>query len=165
MCLIIILVKDVNVQPQTYDQTEANTEKAPNFHLTTLDGKEFKLSELEEKAVMINFWASWCGPCKDEMPAIQNVYDSYKDQEFEVLAINVGETEKAINRFLIENPSLEFPVLIEAQFVSDDYKVHYLPTSYFIRSDGTVDKHHIGELNEEQLHEYITNILPPDGVH
>ena len=66
---------------------------APDFELTTLDGKTVRLSDFRGKGVLINFWASWCKPCRDEMPAIQRVYERHRDKGLEVLAVNIAETE------------------------------------------------------------------------
>jgi thiol-disulfide isomerase/thioredoxin len=123
-------------------------------------GKEIELSQFKGKGVLVNFWASWCHPCTREMPAIQNIYDEYKNEGIEVLAINMDETEKAINIFLDSNPSLNFPILMNGGPVSDEYGVFGLPTSVFINPDGTIQKNHAGELNEEQLHVFINEILP-----
>lgn len=109
---------------------------------------------------MVNFWASWCDPCKNEMSAIQDVYDEYKDKGFEVLAINMDKKEEAIDKYLYKNPSLNFLILMNGGPVSDEYKTRDLPTSFFINPDGSIQKSHVGALNEEQLHFFIKEILP-----
>ncbi|MUK90164.1 redoxin domain-containing protein [Ornithinibacillus sp. L9] len=156
--LIVILVLNINDTPKTENRTESD--KASNFKLSTLDGYEIELNEFKGKGIMINFWASWCGPCKREMPLIQKVYNEYKEQDFEILAVNVGESKEAINNFLNDNPLLNFPILLEDESISNEYKVYYLPTTYFINADGDIVEHYVGELNEDQLHRFIESILP-----
>lgn len=78
-------------------------DEAPNFILPKLNGDTVKLSDLKGKAVLLNFWGSWCGPCKKEMPAIQDAYDNYKNQNFEVITINIEESELTVENFFESN--------------------------------------------------------------
>lgn len=161
--MIAIFVKNFSDQHATRENGGGpKLDKAPNFILNTVDGGQVELAELKGKGVLINFWGSWCGPCKNEMPAIQSAYDTYKDQGFEVLAINLGEKEEKINRYLEEMPSLSFPILLDDNKVSSDYQMYSLPTSYFVNPDGTLQHMQIGELSEEELHVFIQEILPSD---
>ncbi|WP_054949455.1 thiol-disulfide oxidoreductase ResA [Numidum massiliense] len=138
-------------------------EQAADFTLESLEGKKVRLSEeLQGKAVMLNFWGTWCVPCKTEMPAIERRYQKYKDQGFTVLAINAaGESKLAVHSF-VEDYELTFPVLLdpEKEVTRDLYKVIPLPTSVFIKPDGTIHKIAQYELNDTSLETFIKEIMP-----
>jgi peroxiredoxin len=111
---------------------------APDLTLQTLDGETVTLSELRGQAVLINFWASWCPPCRNEMPAIQQVYEEYRDEGFTVLAVNSQEQEARVTAFA-EPLGLTFPILIDRDgSVFDDYQVAALPTTFFVDRAGVI---------------------------
>lgn len=119
---------------------------APDFTLKTLSGDQITLSDFQGNPVLINLWASWCGPCRAEMPDIQEVYDEYKDQGFVVLAVNATNQDrvKGVQTF-VDKHDLTFPILLDQSgSVSDLYNLRSLPTSFFITPDGTIHKIVIG---------------------
>ncbi|RIW32066.1 thiol-disulfide oxidoreductase ResA [Bacillus salacetis] len=133
---------------------------APDFALSTLNGDDFQLSDHEGKAVLVNFWGSWCGPCKKEMPAIQDAYEHYKDENFEVVTINIRESEFTVNKFF-ENNGLSIPVVMDKDGeVYDRYGIHNLPASFFITQDGTVKRMVQGEMNRQDIDQWIEEVLP-----
>jgi cytochrome c biogenesis protein CcmG, thiol:disulfide interchange protein DsbE len=119
---------------------------APDFTLQTLDGQTVKLSDLRGKAVLINFWASWCPPCKAEMPAIQHIYDDYRNQGLVVLAVNATNQDTFANAqaFLTEN-NLTFPVPLDVNGeITRLYKINSFPTTFFIAPNGIIREVVIG---------------------
>jgi cytochrome c biogenesis protein CcmG, thiol:disulfide interchange protein DsbE len=113
---------------------------APDFELETLDSQTVKLSDLRGRVVLLNFWASWCPPCKAEMPAIQQVYDDYQDRGFVVLAVNATNQDSRENAqaFLAEN-NLSFPVPLDVLGETTlRYKVSSFPTTFLIAPDGII---------------------------
>ena len=111
---------------------------APGLTLQTLDGETITLSDLHGQAVLINFWASWCPPCRNEMPAIQQVYEEYRDEGFIVLAVNSQEQDAGVAAFA-EPLGLTFPILIDRDgSVFDDYQVAALPTTFFVDRAGVI---------------------------
>jgi len=135
---------------------------APDFTLNTPDGESFTLSELRGQAVLVNLWATWCPPCRAEMPAIQKLYDEYKDQGFIVLGLNMTyqDTPSAVVPFLQEN-QLTFPILIEETGnVAKKYELRSLPSSFFIDRDGIIQEVVIGgPMSEVLLRTRIESIL------
>ncbi len=126
---------------------------APDFTLKNLEGKEYTLSELKGSAVLINLWATWCPPCRAEMPAIQKMYDEYKGQGFIVLAINstIQDDSLEIPAFTTKY-NLSFPILLdELGDVSRIYQVRSLPSSYFINRLGLITEVVIGGPMSEAL--------------
>ena len=113
---------------------------APDFTLETLDGGEMTLSDLRGKVVMVNLWASWCPPCRAEMPAIESVYKENKNRGLEVLAVNTTyqDGEKAAALFA-SGLGLTFPILLDQDgAVSRRYQLQALPTTYFIDRRGVI---------------------------
>jgi peroxiredoxin len=133
---------------------------APDFALSTLSGGDFQLSDHEGKAVLVNFWGSWCGPCKKEMPAIQEAYEHYKDKDFEVVTINIKESEFTVNKFF-EHNNLSIPVVMDKNGeVYDQYGIYNLPASFFVSPDGKVKRMVQGEMNRQDIDKWIEDVLP-----
>lgn len=109
---------------------------APEFVLKTVDGQDLDRRALKGKVILVNFWATWCGPCKEEMPALERLRQKFPEREFEVLAITTDIQRKAIAAFS-KTLELTFPILLdEAKEVSDLFGVRGLPTSVLIDSNG-----------------------------
>ncbi len=109
---------------------------APDFTLKSKSGENIRLQDLRGEVVMLNFWASWCGPCREEMPLMDVIYQQYKDLGFTILAVNVDEDSADADRFLASVP-VSFPVVYDNQSkVSEMYKVDAMPTTILIDRDG-----------------------------
>lgn len=135
---------------------------APDFTLQAADGSTYRLSELHGRPVMINFWASWCGPCKDEMPAIEEAYRANKDSGFIVLAVNVEESAGKVEPF-VAKLQLTFPVLLDRSgAVAARYRVRSLPTTVFVRPDGVIDGMREGAYTRRMLFGRIEQFLMPE---
>lgn len=117
---------------------------AADFTLKSASGQNIKLSELRGEVVMINFWASWCGPCRQEMPLLDKLYKQYKPMGFTLLGVNVEEDASAARRMLKDIP-VGFPVLFDArQEVSKAYQVSGMPSTALVDRDGRVRYIHRG---------------------
>lgn len=133
---------------------------APDFVLKDLDGKEYRLSDYRGKGVFLNFWGTYCKPCKKEMPYIDNQYKKYKDQGVEVIAVNVGETDLSIRNF-VEQYNLSFPIVVDKDGeVQEAYNIYPLPATFLINKDGKIVDYITGELNEEKIQQYMEKIKP-----
>jgi len=130
--------------------------KAPDFELKDLSGTSVRLSSLKGKPVLINFWATWCGPCQSEMPLIQEI--AQKHPELVVLAVNDGESQNKVTDF-VEQYGLGFPVLMDPNaLVNIQYQVTGLPTSYFIDEQGVIRALQIGVLSSAQINSHLEKI-------
>ncbi|SMB92478.1 Peroxiredoxin [Desulfonispora thiosulfatigenes DSM 11270] len=131
--------------------------KAADFTWKNVDGNNIKLSDFEGKPVILNFWASWCSPCKSEMPDIEAYYNMNKE-EVNILAINLTVSEKSVEeiaRFLQAN-KYTFPVILDDKgLVAQKYFVRSIPTTYFIDANGVIKKIYTGPLTIEQMEAYI----------
>lgn len=111
---------------------------APSFRLQTLDGSTVSLADLTGRVVLINVWASWCAPCRSEMPAIEAAYVTYREQGFTVAAVNLREDRETVAAFL-RTHKLTFPALLDTDgTVSTAYRSHALPSSFFVDRQGVI---------------------------
>lgn len=135
---------------------------APVFSLNDINGRKISIAELRGKVVLLNFWATTCGPCKDEMPSMNNLYTALKDRGFAVLSVSIDTSEKAVRSFLSEN-RLTFPVLMDKDkdVYFDDYAVLGLPTSFLIDKNGIIAERFLGERDWDSpgLKNKIINLL------
>jgi peroxiredoxin len=130
---------------ETPDSNTAEIDKrAPGFQLADINGKTVSLDDFQGKLVFLNFWATWCGPCRSEMPYIQDLYEEQPETGVTILAINVGEDLAEVEEFLKER-NLTFPVLLDISgTVAKKYNIRAIPASYFIDGDGIVRDMQIG---------------------
>ncbi len=135
-------------------------DEAPDFHLTTLDGKTVQLSDFKGKGVFLNFWATYCPPCKDEMPYMDNQYAEFKEKGVEILAVNVGEPPLTAEKFA-QRYDLSFPILMdEREEVYKAYGVKPIPATFLIDKDGIVVDRVTKGLTEEEIKEMMERIAP-----
>lgn len=129
--------------------------KAQDFKLKDLDGNEVALSNFKGKKVFLNFWATWCPPCKAEMPDIEKLYGETKDSDLVILAIDMGENKETVKSFIVEN-GYNFRILLDTnQEVARKYNISSMPTSFFIDKEGYIRATHIGAMNIAQMKIYV----------
>ena len=118
---------------------------APGFTLQSTTGEQVSLASLKDKVVMVNFWATWCVPCRQEMPHLQALYERYESLGFELLAVNVEKNSaEGVRKWLEETP-VTFPVLLDGNNqVTKLYKVQTMPSTVLIGRDGTMRFIHHG---------------------
>lgn len=144
------------------DEGLAKGEKAPDFELTTLAGEPVKLSDYQGKKVILNFWATWCPPCRAEMPDMQKYYEEQaQDENVEILAVNLTTADKgmdAINAF-VDEFQLTFPVPMDTEGdIGEIYQAATIPTSYMIDTEGRVQNKIVGPMNEQMMEDFIANM-------
>lgn len=124
--------------PAGMDVSPKEGSLAPDFLLETLDGGEIRLSELRGKGVIVNLWATWCGPCRKEMPQFVAAYDRYQAEGLEIIAVNVQEPPSIIRPF-VEDFGMDFPVALDRRGkVSEEFRIIGLPVTYFIDREGVI---------------------------
>jgi thiol-disulfide isomerase/thioredoxin len=130
--------------------------RVPDFTATTLAGETVQLRDYQGQVVMLNFWATWCPPCRAEMPTIQAAYERYHDQGFAVLAINNAEQPAQIQSFA-DALSLRVPIVLDTEArLQRTFAISGYPTSLFISLDGELYAQHSGMLTPQQLDSYVT---------
>jgi len=119
-------------------------QEAPAFELPRLDGTTVRLADLRGKVVLLNFWATWCKPCEDEMPAMQRLYEALRGTDFEMLAVSLDEEREPVVAFQ-KRLGLTFPILHDPEkAVSVAYQTYRYPESYLIGRDGRILARYIG---------------------
>lgn len=155
--LIIVLFATLSFNLSQSSANDRVTEKAVDFELNTLDGEKIRLSDYEGKKVVLNLWATWCPPCKAEMPHIQRFYEEHGD-EVEVIAVNltsIDHGKEALQNF-IEEYELTFPIpLDETGEVGDIYEAFTIPTSYFIDSEGRIAEKVVGPMDQRMMERIV----------
>lgn len=112
---------------------------APNFQLRDLEGRMVALSDLRGKVVLINFWATWCGPCRVEMPAMEQLYRAYSRNDFEILAVSTDPQGVAVTRPFQQENRLTFPILHDAEYrIGLAYGARSLPMTFMVDRQGIV---------------------------
>ena len=134
----------------------------PALALKDLDGGSHRLSDYRGRVVLVNFWATWCGPCRDEMPSIQELKDKLAGKPFVVLAVNLDEPESRIRKFLSQM-KLDFTILLDPERkAARAWRARILPASYVIGPDGRIRYTLVGEINwgHEHVVSRIAELLP-----
>lgn len=135
----------------------------PALELKDLDGAPVRLADYRGKVVLLNFWATWCEPCRDEMPSIQSLKRRLAGRPFEVIAVNYGESENKVREYLARYP-VDFRIPLDRfNAVRRDWNVKLLPTSFVIGIDGNVRYVAIGEFNwaDDAAVASLLKLLPP----
>ena len=137
-------------------------DKSADFTLFDLDGAEVSLSDMAGRPVILNFWATWCAPCRAEMPHLEAAYQQYQQDNLAILALNQDELREEISPFRDEL-GLTFPLLLDDNaIVAATYGAfRLLPSTYFIAPDGTVIAIHRGTLTPDVLDSYIQELFAP----
>ena len=137
-------------------------EPAPNFQLRDMNGRIMSLSDLRGKVVLLNFWATWCGPCRIEMPAMERLYRTYDRKDFEILAVSTDAQGVAVTRPFQQENKLTFPILHDADFrVGLSYGARTLPMTFMVDRQGIVRQHIFGARDWEapEAHQLIEMLM------
>jgi peroxiredoxin len=140
--------------------------RAPEFNLRTVEGKKVSLSDYKGKAVLINFWATWCAPCKIEMPWLVALRSQYAPQGFEILGVNEDDagTPRAKLAKFGQEQGLNYPLLVGDDAMSRKYGgVEFLPTSYFVGRDGKIVAETAGLVSKSEVEASIKKALAAGG--
>ena len=133
---------------------------APDFEGATLDGDRVRLSDLKGKQVWINFWASWCPPCRAETPDIIAAFDQHKDRGLVLLMVNLGETADAARQYVQASKLNGTVVLDPERSIAARYHINGIPTHIFIGADGSVQRIFVGSVNRDLAARYLGEIVP-----
>ncbi len=153
-------------QPQNVPQAEMIGKPAPDFQLTDMNGKSVSLSELRGKAILLNFWATWCPFCQAERPTIQQIHQEWQSKRLVVLTVDIinsrtTETPANLADFMQKN-NYSFPVLLdETQIVTKSYFIKQTPTNFLIDKDGIIREVTVGAYSSKAaMEDSLNKILP-----
>jgi len=139
----------------------SQTVSSRDFSLPLVSGEPQSLSALKGKVVFLNFWATWCGPCRDEMPSMEVLYKRFKDEGLEILAVNCQENQEDVLAFM-SNYGLTFPALLDEDGrVNGAYGIQAIPTTFLIDREGRIILRLVGSINwdTEKIHAAIESLL------
>jgi thiol-disulfide isomerase/thioredoxin len=111
---------------------------APDFTLNTLDDQEITLSKLKGKVVLLDFWATWCGPCRESIPHLVHLYKTYRENGFEMIGISLDKGDPQVVRNFAKSMDIPYPIVIAPEEVMRNYKVTKIPTSFLIDKEGRI---------------------------
>ncbi|TFB14104.1 thiol-disulfide oxidoreductase ResA [Filobacillus milosensis] len=162
--LVVATILALYINAQNKNPILEAGDVAPNFMLERLDSNEsIQIDQLKGKGVMVNFWATYCEPCKEEMPYMEKLYKVYKDKGIEIVAVSVDKNKMVIENFY-NRYNLSFPLVHDKKgTVMELYQVVPLPTSYFINPDGTIERVVKGAITLNRLESYFKEILPKES--
>ncbi|MDP2932391.1 MAG: TlpA disulfide reductase family protein [Chloroflexota bacterium] len=132
---------------------------APDFTLLDLEGNRVTLSDFRGKVVFINFWASWCPPCRAEMPDIEAVYQKYKDKGVVVIGIDIMEPEDVVRQFVRQGGYSWTFVLDSTGEIARDYRIAAIPTSFFLDKDGIIKTTYIGAMTQRAMESKLAEAM------
>ncbi len=133
---------------------------APELTLTDLEGVSRSLAEYRGQVVLVNLWATWCEPCKEEMPALQAFHEKYQQDGFTIIAVNDGDPTEDVVQF-VKDFELTFPVWLDPTYIATEraFKTLALPSSFVIDRNGTVRLQWVGGIDRRTLEKYVTPII------
>jgi len=132
---------------------------APNFTLRDLKGNEISLSDYRGKIVILNFWTTWCKPCRVEIPGFVEIYEEYKNKGMEILGISLDRAgSEQILKFVEEN-KISYPVLLGTKKIATDYEIQVIPITYIIDKKGKTRHKHIGYMDKNVLIRYFLELV------
>jgi len=136
-------------------------ESAPDFQLQNLDGQAISLSDFRGSPVLINFWATWCPSCRDEMPYLQQIYEEWLGKGLVLLAVDIGESLDTVESFM-QSYNLSFPVLLDTnQDVALEYNIRYIPTTFLIDKNGIIQVVKVGAFSSTaEIERSLSKIVP-----
>ena len=151
--------------PKKVEQTATGIEpgfRLPDYEATNLDGSKFELASRKDKVVLVNLWATWCGPCRIEIPELQRIHNQYAGRGFEVLGVSVDEGDVESVRQFVTDEKMTYPIVLDPQGkMANLLQTSMLPTSIMLDRQGKIDWKHIGliEPNDAELKAAIEKAL------
>ena len=157
---IYFVVQDASAQTDLSAAPVQVSFSSPGLTLTDIQGVTHSLVNYKGQVVLVNLWATWCPPCKAEMPTLQAYHNKYSDEGFTVIAINDGDPTSDVIQF-VKDYRLTFPVWLDPTYIAteDAFKTLNLPSSFVIDRNGTVRLSWVGEIKSKMLEKYVTPII------
>lgn len=138
----------------------AATKPAPNFSLKTADGKTVELKQLAGKVVVINFWATWCGPCRAEIPGMLEIYGKYREKGLEIVGVSLDQQGFSVVTPFVQRMKIDYPVVIgDGGLVVAYGNFQAIPTTFIVDRKGNIVGEHTGSMTKEQFEKIVKPLL------
>ncbi len=155
------LLPDISASSSNLDAIPVKVDyPAPELTLTNLQGNPVSLADYRGKVVLVNLWATWCPPCKEEMPALESFYRKHADDGFTIVAVNDGDPQADVAQF-VKDYGLTFPVWLDPTYIATEkaFKTMNLPSSFVIDRNGQIVLSWVGGINLRSLEKYVTPLI------
>lgn len=159
MALCLLLSYGLAEAGKGFDKLDA-PRTVSDFLIPGLDGEQHKLADYRGKYVLVNFWAVWCGPCREEMPSLQHAYEKLKGEKFELLAIHAGPSIETVQHYA-NDLKLSFPILVDNDLALSSWDVHGLPVTFLVDPQGRVVAEAVGvrEWDQVEMLQQVKNYI------
>lgn len=156
-CILMFLVC---AKAEKTDTHNTDNPQAPDFILEDLDGNKISLSDYSEKVIFLNFWATWCPPCREEIPGFIEAYDQYKDKGMVIIGISVDQTGSNSVRKFVKKHKINYPVAMFTSKLIRDYQPGFaIPVTIIIDKNGKLRQKHIAYMSKEILEDHFLKLI------
>jgi len=157
---IVAVAAVLGLQLSRQNQVQPTSGVAPDFYLELFDGSDFRLSDYRGQVVLVNFWGSWCGPCRQEAPELQALYDDYKDEGFIIIGVNWLESSRQKALDFVDEFDITYPNGEDfGEMVANKYHIQGAPENFLIDKDGNIHQFVIGTVKYDTLSGTIETLL------
>jgi len=159
--LVIILICECGGQG---DQSESASRAAPDFALKDLNGNILRLSDLRGRVVVLNFFATWCGPCRREIPELVRLYEKFRDKGLEIIGVLLDQEGEAVLKPFVRQYRITYPIVLGTRKVALDYGgIKEIPTTFFIDRNGRISSYFVGLQPSHVIDESVKKLLKQRG--
>ena len=143
----------------------AEAHHARDFALPDLNGKKVRLSDFRNKVVLVDFWATWCVPCRNELPDLKTLYKNRKDQGFAILGVSLDDGGQATVSKFVKDNEVPYPIVLAGgtEQVPEGYEIEGLPMAYLIDGQGIIRKRYAGQIDPKELEQDVSQLLNKKG--
>ncbi len=157
---VLLLAFTVGIMPACSQSKQNSQGTAPNFTLKTADGKTFDLAKQKGKVVVVNFWATWCPPCRQEIPGFVQFYDKYRNKGVEIVGVSLDEQGWDVVKPYVTSAKINYPVVVGDQNLTEEYGgIDGIPTTFIVDKSGKIREKHVGYMTEDALEKTVKALL------